>query len=230
MPRSRRRSSAQTRPSNRAWGCVVPAIPFRVSATGSEELRVLASKLRSAGNGELRRKLTSAIRRAGQPAVDAARNAILDKSFESEGVVVRVPGQRFRPPARRSHGGGYKQRMKAQVERASTEVAKNRARKRDTGLRSTIARNVKVTSTTSGSAARVGVKIVVPKNIVPGWQSTGYDTEKESGWRHPVFGNKNVWVAEKAGPWFSNAIKSQTGTVRQQIAQAIADTTREISP
>lgn len=207
----------------------MPGIPFQVSATGAEDLRALSAKLRAAGNGELRRKLTSAIRQAGSPAVDAARQAILSKSFESEGVVLKTPGQALRKTVRTSHGGGYKQRTASLVQRASTEVARKRALKRDTGLRSTIARNVKISTITSGSANAVGIKIVVPKNIVPGWQSTGYDTEKDAGWRHPVFGNQNVWVVERAGPWFSNSIQGQTSQVRQQIQQALTDTANELT-
>lgn len=206
----------------------MPTIPFQIQTTGATDLRALSAKLRATGNGDLRRRLTTAIRQAGAPAVDAARDGIMSQSFEAEGVTVKTPGTKFRKAARSSHGGGYKQRTRVLVDRATTEVARKRALKRDTGLRATIARNVKLSTITSGGVTTTGVRIVVPKNIVPKWVNPARDTESGDGWRHPVFGNQNVWVAEKAGPWFSVNIQKQAPAVRQAILQAMDDTLQEL--
>lgn len=48
----------------------------------------------------------------------------------------------------------------------------------------------------------------------------------DGAFRHPVMGNRNVWVAQTADPWFWPPIRDNVKTFREQIDKAI-DETRE---
>ncbi len=50
------------------------------------------------------------------------------------------------------------------------------------------------------------------------------------GWRHPVMGNRVVWVRQVGKPWFGTTIRGHLGDFRREIGQAlerVADQIRE---
>lgn len=164
----------------------------------------------------MRKRFTAAIRDGSKPAVTAAQDAIQNLPFSSDHVGY------IRRPASSGRGGGRRQRTGLLVERASTERAKTRAAKRNTGLRSTLARSVKVSITATG------VQIYVRTTAVPGFPNAARKTDSVQGWRHPVFG-RDVWVAERGGPWFASSIRSQQDVVRRSLEAAISETISRLS-
>jgi hypothetical protein len=46
-------------------------------------------------------------------------------------------------------------------------------------------------------------------------------------WRHPVMGNRDVWVSQRSDPWFFEPIKNNLKTFRAEIDVAL-DNTREM--
>ena len=47
-------------------------------------------------------------------------------------------------------------------------------------------------------------------------------------WRHPVFGNKNAWVAQTGSPWFYPTLRAETPAFRRAVERAMRDTLRMI--
>jgi hypothetical protein len=55
-------------------------------------------------------------------------------------------------------------------------------------------------------------------------------TNRASGWRHPVYGNREVWV-QQAGKvkWFDHAFEGQQAHYRRQVQFALADMVNRIA-
>lgn len=75
-------------------------------------------------------------------------------------------------------------------------------------LRAEMSRAVSITAKTKGK--RAGVRVYVnPKRMPSGHKALPKYVEGTVGWtrwRHPVFGNENVWVQERAHPFFTRAV------------------------
>lgn len=46
----------------------------------------------------------------------------------------------------------------------------------------------------------------------------------EAEFRHPVMGNRDVWVSQRGDPWFWEPIKNNLSTFRAEIDQALEET------
>jgi hypothetical protein len=88
-----------------------------------------------------------------------------------------------------------------------------------TGLRGRLSAATRLHVLASGVQFRVHEDLVDPhygKTLTAG-------SEGET-WRHPVFGNRNVWVPQTGSPWFYPTLRAHTPAFRQAIVQAIRDT------
>jgi hypothetical protein len=47
-------------------------------------------------------------------------------------------------------------------------------------------------------------------------------------WRHPVYGNRDVWVSQRPFPRFFRAVRPDQARVRQQIEQAVETVFKQI--
>lgn len=76
------------------------------------------------------------------------------------------------------------------------------------GLRSTVASRVKVSVRISGK--RPGVRIRVSKAGMPrGFNNAPKRLNSAKGWRHPVFGNRDLWVTQHGKPgWFDDTVSA----------------------
>ncbi|TCO47298.1 hypothetical protein [Actinocrispum wychmicini] len=176
-----------------------------VTVAGTEEFRRLAVQLKQAGRGELRRELARAMREAAAPVVQDAQERV--RSLPVVGVGGGASGR----AARAAHALGRRRRF--------TDRAKMRAHER-AGLRTTIARAVRAQVSTSGASARV--RIQVNKNALPPDQRTLPDHLNTGKWRHPVFGDRDVWVTQVAPPaWFDDAMQSGGPRVRQEAFDVV---------
>lgn len=175
----------------------MPPLGISLAATNVSAYRDLAKKLRQAGRKDLRKELRQKITEAGRPVLDDVKAAARD-----------IPVT--------SRGGGRAQRRKYNVERATTDRAKASAARRGSGLRATIAAATKLQVTAKG------VRFVVQSSkLPPDQQSLPRHLDSERGWRHMVFGNRDVWVAQKGRPYFAVTIKKRAPAFRRAILTAM---------
>lgn len=118
--------------------------------------------------------------------------------------------------------------MKVQV--TGVKTAKKRAgrvralSKREHALRATLATAVGTRDIGRGVAIEVASNRL-PKNL---WNMPQH-LESTKGWRHPVFGNRNVWSASKAGPWFYPTIRSKEPGIRDRVSTGIDEALQKIA-
>lgn len=182
----------------------MPPLRISLAATNVSAYRQLAKDLRKAGKTDLRKKLRKQIADAGRPVLDDVKAAVRE-----------VPVT--------SRGGGSAQRLKYNVGRATTARAKASAGRRVAGLRATIARATKLQVTARG------VRFVVQSSQLPEDQRTlPRHLDSERGWRHPVFGDRDVWVTQKGRPYFAVTIKKQAPAFRRAIVTAMEQIRQEL--
>jgi hypothetical protein len=112
----------------------------------------------------------------------------------------------------------------AEAQRKSVKALPARG-KRHTGLRTRVAREVRIQVQTTG--ASVGVKIVVGQTTelgnLPAYMNAGF-------WRHPVFGNKKAWVTQQVPPgWFDRPAKAGAKKVQEGLEEAMQEIANKIA-
>jgi hypothetical protein len=203
--------------------------PIELKFTIGKDFAELSKRLRTADK-TLRKELNKQIRDATKPVVADLKSAVMaiDSRVDNSGVgKTRVGG-----------GGALARAAKAfDATKASRSVGEARAKGlaksvEDTragrhGLRATIARAIQTKITTSGF--RTGVRIRVDGTKLPEDQRTlPQALDAEGGWRHPVFGNREVWVDQFGKPWFASTIRKHAAAVRAKVAQAVKDTAEKL--
>lgn len=79
---------------------------------------------------------------------------------------------------------------------------------------------------TSFTKTRPGVSVVVNKNKAP--HARPYEHGGDPGtFRHPVYGNRNVWVEQRARPFLAPALAAKGDEAGRRIADAVDETTRD---
>lgn len=187
-------------------------VEVRLSAGQSgQQFRALAKQLRKAGATDLRKALRQKIAASGAPVVDEVKQAVRDLQVTS------------------THGGGTGQRRGHNVGRAKAtakvglEKARERAARRGAGLRETIAAGVKLQITAKG------IRIIASSARLPDNQkSLPRHLDSEKGWRHPVFGNREVWVRQAGGPWFAETIKPKAPAFRAAVVDAMQEIKKQL--
>lgn len=76
-----------------------------------------------------------------------------------------------------------------------------------------------ITIKSSFSESRPGVRLVVSQARAPHARPFEGLSRSGSSFRHPVFGNREVWVAQRTRPFFFPAVRAG----REQVAAAAAD-------
>ncbi len=197
-----------------------------VRITGANQLHELSKRLKAADK-TLPAKLRKAIRQGTAPAVSATKQAITTL------------------PVKGSRGGGRKQRSthtgdaavgrlkaraaKTQMGEADLAAREGKARdraQRRAGLRQSIAAAIKVEIKT-GSRAAVRIK-VDEKKLPPDQQTLPRRLDDPRGWRHPVFGDREVWVRQQGGPWFESTIRRHLDATRKAVLAAMDEVAREL--
>lgn len=80
----------------------------------------------------------------------------------------------------------------------------------------------------AGKSVGVRLQVTGPKNQL----RTLAKINDSGSWRHPVMGNRKVWVAQTYGPsggWFDEPIEDDLPRFRKAIEQAIEKTASEIT-
>lgn len=97
------------------------------------------------------------------------------------------------------------------------------------GLRGRLSKATRLEVKTTGSRAQV--KIIVDGRKMPSHAGSlpAYMEGKKKPWRHPVFGNREVWVAQQPPhPYFYSALRTAGPAARVAVDRAITGITRDI--
>jgi hypothetical protein len=162
--------------------------------SGGRKLRDVALALRKAGATDLRRELTAALKRAPEPVVKDLKAA-----------VEKVPVVGF-PAAM-----GAARRNRSFTMRTP---AKN--------LRVTIARVIESQVTTSGSSPKLTIRVNAARLPASIQSLPRYlDASNRKGWRHPVMGNRQVWVNQQGKKWWWPTIEPHLKNIRAEVDTAL---------
>ena len=96
-------------------------------------------------------------------------------------------------------------------------------------LRQAIARRIRAQAKMSGRAP--GARVRVSKKGMPrGFELAARRTNRRKGWRHPVFGNTDVWVAQTGRPgWFDDPMRRGRPRYRKAVLAAMNEASRRIT-
>ncbi|MFF9097559.1 hypothetical protein ACF1AX_31110 [Streptomyces sp. NPDC014802] len=97
------------------------------------------------------------------------------------------------------------------------------------GLRGRMSRAVKLEVRTASRDA--GVRIRVDGRKMPSQQRAlqSYMEGVKRPWRHPVFGNREVWVKQQPKPYFFKTVRPMGAASRVQVNRAIDRVAKKIS-
>ena len=96
-------------------------------------------------------------------------------------------------------------------------------------LRTSIAKKIRPVVKLGGHWSGARVKAFKTKNI-RGFPNAPKRTNRASGWRHPVFGNRENWVQQRGKlEWFDRAFKGREALYKQAVAEAMEDMARRIA-
>lgn len=182
---------------------------MRIKVEGAARFREAARLCREADRADLRRELVKGMRAAGREILD-------DQRAEVRGLPVR--GERF-----------YRYGVKRVVGKdGSTRQVRARYRPntRSTGLRDRVARSLALELKSTG---RARVRFVAkPEKMPADERNMPRNLDNPKGWRHPVYGNTEMWVAQFGGSWFWPPIKRKIRVFRQRMDEAITATVNKI--
>lgn len=166
--------------------------------------KALGVKFRLAANGNVVRKtLTKSLQKSVKPAVADVKRAV--KAIDSKGV--------------KGHGSRRRER--------SYRVRNEKGRFRQFGLRATVARLVRSRVKYSGNT--VGVRVYVDAHQMPNKQRRlPAHLDNPKGWRHPVWGNREVWSHQYGGPYFKKTLAGHTPRVRAAAIRDVDTALREL--
>lgn len=174
----------------------------QLSVSGQAELKALSFRLKTAAK-ELRPELRKAIKKAAGPAVrdvqEAARTI----------------------PVRGARGGGYLSRAVHHASRSKRKLAGGH------GLRASIARATRADIKISGEP-RVTIR-TYGRYLPQDQRHLPRYLDREKGWRHPVFGDRENWAAQFGAPWFAHTLKKHGPKVRGEVLDAMRRTAEKIA-
>lgn len=96
-------------------------------------------------------------------------------------------------------------------------------------LKSSIARKIRPEVRITGKFPGAKIKAMKTPNI-RGFANAAKRTNRASGWRHPVYGNREIWVQQNGKTkWFDHAFEGQEGHYRRAVQFALADMVNRIA-
>jgi hypothetical protein len=96
-------------------------------------------------------------------------------------------------------------------------------------LKSSIARKIRPEARISGKFP--GAKIKAFKTpALRGFANAAKRTNRASGWRHPVYGNREVWIQQTGKvKWFDHAFEGRRNAYEHAVKSALADMVNRIA-
>lgn len=179
-----------------------------VRTSGGQDFKHLGQRFRAAGRdgAEVRKALTKTIQKELEVIVSEQKRMALG---------MKVKG---------ATGTGTRRRQ-AFHEAAALRGRKVRARKGGYGLRAAVAQGIK--SKVSYSGRKLGARLTVEvTHLPPSQRNLPRHLDRPKGWRHPVYGNRDVWVAQVGEPYFSEPIERHHSQVKRKVRAAVNDVMR----
>lgn len=192
------------------------------------------------GSKELRSTMAKAITAAAQPIVPKLRASVTagrtDTKVRTSGGAKARAGQALskskaydNAKANEQFTGAKGKRKTAAIERRAltgktkVDVGGDKARvMAATSLRASIAKGVRIENRSSGK--RAGVRVLSRTSALPADQKYLPRHMNRGKWRHPVFGNRDVWVEQTFTPgWFNKPIQEHRPAVREAIEAELAE-------
>lgn len=99
---------------------------------------------------------------------------------------------------------------------------------RSTGLRGRLSAAVGVSQTRRGIRIRVSARRMGEYGASLARYSDA-EIRRYQRWRHPVFGQREVWVEQRGDPWFFVTIRRHRAKFRRAVFKAMDDTSRELT-
>lgn len=96
-------------------------------------------------------------------------------------------------------------------------------------LKSSIARRIRPEVRISGKFPGAKIKAFKTPNL-RGFANAAKRTNRASGWRHPVYGNREVWIQQTGKvKWFDHAFEGRRNQYEHAVKSALADMVNRIS-
>ena len=96
-------------------------------------------------------------------------------------------------------------------------------------LKTAIARKIRPEVRITGKFPGAKIKAFKTKNI-RNFPNAPKRTNRASGWRHPVYGSREVWVQQSGKvKWFDHAFEGERDTYRRAVQAALADMVNRIA-
>ncbi|GAA1065200.1 hypothetical protein [Streptomyces asiaticus] len=96
------------------------------------------------------------------------------------------------------------------------------------GLRGALSKAVRLEVKTTGRQAGVAIR-VDGRKMPSHMKSLPSMVEGKKRWRHPVFGNRDVWVTQTKEPYFYSALRVAGPASRRAVSRVLDGITRDIS-
>ncbi|MFJ8153970.1 hypothetical protein [Streptomyces sp. NPDC094468] len=112
--------------------------------------------------------------------------------------------------------------------RASIRRIPSKQRYTPDGLRGTLARATRLEVKTTGREAGVAIR-VDGRKMPAHMKSLPSMVEGKKRWRHPVFGNREVWVDQPKQPYFYNVVRAAGPASRRAVYRVLDGISRDIS-
>lgn len=187
-----------------------------IRTNGGEDFAALGKKFRAAGaNGAaVRKKLTATIQKRLKRITDEQARALDAMKVKSVG------------------GRGTTRREQFLTAAASRKLnrtgRKTRAARGGHGLRATVKRGIK--SKVAYIGRKLGARVTVETNHMPPSQrKLPRHLDNPRGWRHPVWGNRSIWVRQVGAPWFSGPIERHRVSIRREVQQDVNEVMRTLT-
>ena len=96
-------------------------------------------------------------------------------------------------------------------------------------MKTAIARKIRPEVRITGKFPGAKIKAFKTKNI-RNFPNAPKRTNRASGWRHPVYGSREVWVQQSGKvKWFDHAFEGERDTYRRAVQAALADMVNRIA-
>lgn len=96
-------------------------------------------------------------------------------------------------------------------------------------LKTSIARKIRPEARISGKFPGAKVKAFKTPNV-RGFANAAKRTNRAAGWRHPVYGNSEVWAQQHGKvKWFDHAFEGREGHYKRAVTFALADMINRIA-
>lgn len=97
------------------------------------------------------------------------------------------------------------------------------------GLRGQMSRATSLQVKTTGKQASVIIRVDGRKMANRSKSVQAYMEGSKQRWRHPVFGNTNVWVQQPAQPYFYKVMATAGPRARLAVGRVMADISKKIT-